>query len=161
MYMRDRSNIITATSCKPLLKTDSLIVWDVSNQWACCIKTLLEWQVSVNCIHMHLIWRKHVTLTSVPSFPPRCLCVVCFILGDSPASESCISTFRNTFHRRISILSAYEDGTECSETSAHRIQTPRNYPEESIPNSEYGESLKSGSTYTLFHTTKFKPAPRK
>jgi len=31
-----------------------------------------------------------------------------------------------------SYLSAYEDGTECSETSAHKIQMPRNYPEESI-----------------------------
>jgi len=26
-------------------------------------------------------------------------------------------------------LSAYEDGTECSETSAYKIQTPGNYPE--------------------------------
>jgi hypothetical protein len=30
-------------------------------------------------------------------------------------------------------LSAYEDGTECSETSAYKIQKPGNYPEESIP----------------------------
>jgi hypothetical protein len=29
-------------------------------------------------------------------------------------------------------LSAYEDGTECSETSAYKIQTPGNYQEESI-----------------------------
>jgi hypothetical protein len=29
-------------------------------------------------------------------------------------------------------LPAYEDGTECSETSAYKIQTPGNYPEESI-----------------------------
>jgi len=29
-------------------------------------------------------------------------------------------------------LSTYEDGTECSETSAYKIQTPGNYPEESI-----------------------------
>ena len=28
-------------------------------------------------------------------------------------------------------LPAYEDGTECSETSAYKIQTPGNYPEES------------------------------
>jgi len=28
-------------------------------------------------------------------------------------------------------LSAYEYGTECSETSAYKIQTPGNYPEES------------------------------
>jgi hypothetical protein len=33
--------------------------------------------------------------------------------------------------------------TECSETSAYKIQTPANYPEESIQNSEHGESLKS------------------
>jgi len=31
-----------------------------------------------------------------------------------------------------SYLSAYEDGTECSATSAYKIQTPVNYPEESI-----------------------------
>ena len=40
-------------------------------------------------------------------------------------------------------LSAYEDGTECSETSAYKIQTPSNYPEESIQHSEHGENLKS------------------
>jgi hypothetical protein len=42
-----------------------------------------------------------------------------------------------------SYLSAYEDGTECSETSAYKIQTPGNCPEESIQHSEHGESLKS------------------
>ena len=40
-------------------------------------------------------------------------------------------------------LPAYEDGTECSETSAYKIQTPGNYPEESTKHSEHGESLKS------------------
>jgi hypothetical protein len=29
---------------------------------------------------------------------------------------------------------AYEDGTECSETSAYKIQTPGTYPEENIQN---------------------------
>ena len=33
--------------------------------------------------------------------------------------------------------------TECSETSAYKIQTPENYPEESIKHSEHGQSLKS------------------
>jgi hypothetical protein len=33
--------------------------------------------------------------------------------------------------------------TECSETLAYKIETPRNYPEESIHLSEHGESLKS------------------
>jgi len=31
-----------------------------------------------------------------------------------------------------SYLCAYEYGTECSETSAYKIQTPGNYPEESM-----------------------------
>jgi len=42
-------------------------------------------------------------------------------------------------------LPAYEDGTECSETLAYKIQTPGNYPEESIQHSEHGENLKSRS----------------
>jgi hypothetical protein len=33
--------------------------------------------------------------------------------------------------------------TECSETSAYKIQTPGNYPEESLQHSEHGESLQS------------------
>jgi rhodanese-related sulfurtransferase len=33
--------------------------------------------------------------------------------------------------------------TECSETLAYKIQTPGNYPEESIQHSEHGKSLKS------------------
>jgi len=33
--------------------------------------------------------------------------------------------------------------TECSETSAYKIQTPGDYPEESIQHSVHGESLKS------------------
>jgi len=33
--------------------------------------------------------------------------------------------------------------TECSETSAYKIQTPGNYPEENIQRTEHGESLKS------------------
>ena len=33
--------------------------------------------------------------------------------------------------------------TECSETSAHKTQTPGSNPEESTQHSEYGESLKS------------------
>ena len=32
--------------------------------------------------------------------------------------------------------------TECSETSAYKIQTPGNSPKESIQHTEHGESLK-------------------
>jgi len=44
--------------------------------------------------------------------------------------------------KNSSHLPAYEDGTECFETSAYKIQTPGNYPEEGIQHSEHGESLK-------------------
>ena len=40
---------------------------------------------------------------------------------------------------------------ECSETPACRIQTPGNYPEESIQHSEHGASLKSRTLY-MFRT---------
>jgi len=33
--------------------------------------------------------------------------------------------------------------TECSETSAYKIQTPGNYTERNIKHSEHGKSLKS------------------
>jgi len=36
--------------------------------------------------------------------------------------------------------------TECSEMLAYKIQTPGNYPKESIQYSEHGESLKSRIT---------------
>ena len=42
-----------------------------------------------------------------------------------------------------SYLPTYEDGTECYETSAYKIQTLGNYPEESIEHPERGEGLKS------------------
>jgi hypothetical protein len=42
---------------------------------------------------------------------------------------------------------AYEDGTERSETSAYKIQTPENCPEESIQHLKHGESLKSRRHY--------------
>jgi len=49
-------------------------------------------------------------------------------------------------------LPAYEDGTECSETSAYKFQTPSNYPEESIQHSKQGESLKSRIFCLVFNT---------
>jgi hypothetical protein len=48
-------------------------------------------------------------------------------------------------HRQVgsSHLPAYEDGTECSETSAYKTQTSGNHPEESIQYSGQGEGFKS------------------
>jgi len=46
-------------------------------------------------------------------------------------------------HRQVD-LPAYEDGTECSETLAYKLQTPENYSKESIQHAEHdGESSKS------------------
>jgi len=65
----------------------------------------------------------------------RVLNVVFFLLGDSPAYEFYVPTFRNTLfhlHRRCKQPTAYEDGTVCFETSAHKIQTPGNHPKERL-----------------------------
>ena len=66
---------------------------------------------------------------------------VCFLLGNYPASGVYMPTFRNTlFHLPMKM-----EQTECSETSAYKLQTPGNYPKESIQHTEHGESLKSKS----------------
>jgi hypothetical protein len=44
--------------------------------------------------------------------------------------------------------------TECSETSAYKLQTPGNYPKESIQHLERGESLKS-RVFNLSKLTKW------
>jgi hypothetical protein len=43
----------------------------------------------------------------------------------------------------ISTYTTYVHGTECSETSAHTIQTPGNHPKERIHHSEHVVSLES------------------
>jgi hypothetical protein len=76
---------------------------------------------------------------------PNQLNVVCFLLGCSPASE----LFMFRLHRLVGvkILHTYQlmkmEQTEFSETSAYKIQTPGNCPEESIQHSEHGVGLKS------------------
>jgi hypothetical protein len=71
--------------------------------------------------------------------------VIFFLLGDMPASEFYLPTFRNTsiFISGVSPYTAYKDGTECPEMSAHKIQRPGHHPKERMQHSEHGESLKS------------------
>jgi len=82
--------------------------------------------------------------------------IVSFLLGNSPASEFYVPTFRNTLfhlHRQVGmknglfILHTYlpmkMEHTVCSETSAYKIQTPGNCPEERVQHLEHGESFKS------------------
>jgi len=78
----------------------------------------------------------------------RVPCVVYFLLGNSRRLNFICRRFGTLclfcHHRQVGVhLPAYEDGTERSETSAYKIQTPGNYPEETIHHTEHGESLKS------------------
>ena len=51
--------------------------------------------------------------------------------------------------------------TECSETSAYKIQTLGNYPEENIQHTEHGESLNSRIYQHVFmHVVKVTPVIR-
>jgi len=62
---------------------------------------------------------------------PQCLNFVCQCFG-----TLCLFHLHTYLHMKT-------EQTECSETSAYKIHTPGNYPEESIQHSEHGESLKS------------------
>ena len=59
--------------------------------------------------------------------------VVCFLLGDSPASHLYMPTFRNT----LSVPSS-----KAGVKSAYINQTPGNHPKENKQHSEHGENLK-------------------
>jgi len=83
---------------------------------------------------------RHAAVTDILTVTGQTKIVVCFLLGNFPASEFYIPTFRNIlfhFHRRMPMKVE-----QCSETSADKIQRPVIYPEESIQHSEHGESLK-------------------
>jgi hypothetical protein len=68
----------------------------------------------------------------------RVVNVVCILLGNSPASEVYMASIQST----LSVPSSWGcrctyqpmkiEQPECSEMSAYKIQTPGNYPEESI-----------------------------
>jgi len=60
----------------------------------------------------------------------RVLNVVHFLLGNSPASEFYMPTFRNTLSVHTYSLMKKKQ-TQRSETSVYKIQTPGNYPVES------------------------------
>jgi hypothetical protein len=71
----------------------------------------------------------------------RILNVVCFLLGNSLPYEFYMPMFRNTLFHLHRWVGTYlprtyppmkKEQTECSETLAYKIQTPGNYPEESI-----------------------------
>jgi len=100
---------------------------------------------------------------------------VFFLSGDSTSSEFYVLTFseqsvssifigsvrrkKNWDELLPVILPAYTrpmniELTECSEMSAHKIQTSGNHPKESTQHSEHGESWNS-RTHNLSHTVNF------
>jgi len=92
--------------------------------------------------YLNFIFRRFGTLMC--SEPPlTCHSPSYWLRLFSSQTFSCINTPTFPKFNHTSHLPAYQDGTECSETSAYKIQTPGNYPQESIQHSEHGESLKS------------------
>jgi len=63
--------------------------------------------------------------------------VVCFLLGNSPASEFLMPTFRNALFHLHKQVGMKIKQRKCSEMSAYKIQTPGNHPEESIQQVNY------------------------
>ena len=62
---------------------------------------------------------------------------VCFLLDNSPSMKN--------------YLPMKVEQTECSKISAYKIQTPGNYPEESIQHSEHSKNLKSRKDLLFSH----------
>ena len=62
--------------------------------------------------------------------------VVCFLVGNSPATEFYVPKFRNTLFCLDRRVGMKIEQTECTETSAYKIHTSGNYLEESIQASE-------------------------
>ena len=60
-------------------------------------------------------------------------------INSSVARKCCYIKKQKATHCCNEHLPAYEDRTECSETSAYKTQTPGNYPEESIKHSEHAK----------------------
>jgi len=57
---------------------------------------------------------------------------VFFLLGDFPASEFYVQTFRNTLFHLHRSCKKKEEQEQCSETSAHKVQAPGNHTGETI-----------------------------
>ena len=89
-----------------------------------------EWGLSVEGLKF---WNKVKIKQFLISSFRRVLYVLCFLLGNSPVSEFYIPTFRNTLSVPSSLFTYLPwqmEQTECSETSAYKIQASGNYPEE-------------------------------
>ena len=74
---------------------------------------------------------------------PSSLLMLCGCISSSLAFSYNTSTFVNLIHSSHNHPPMKMEQTECSETSAHKIQKPGNNPEESTRHIEHGEILKT------------------
>ena len=84
-------------------------------------------------------------ITTMLAVPQQAMCCilssgwspVVWILCDDVSEHSVCSIFICGASRKnfLTAYTTYEDATECSETSVHKIQTPRYHPEERIQRS--------------------------
>jgi len=70
----------------------------------------------------------------------RVLNVVCFLLGNPPASEFYMPAFQNTLFHLHTYPPMKMEQTECSETPVYKIQMLEDYPEESIQQQRFRSS---------------------
>jgi len=86
--------------------------------------------------------------------------VVLFLLGNSPASELYVPTFRNTvcsnFIGRVNkniffLFTRPVKMEQCSETSAHKIHTPGNHPKERLQQNLIRRPVKPGLPIEAHH----------
>jgi len=63
----------------------------------------------------------------------------------------CPECFMLSFGWFYTHLPAYEDGTECFETSAYKIQTPGSHPKESIQHGDYYLQLVPETSNLIFY----------
>jgi hypothetical protein len=103
-----------------------------------CVILLVQLSLVANLLNIFLVWFPHFSLDRFLLFfisnLYRVMNVACFLPGYPPTSVIQVPTFRNTLSIPSSWTSkyevfAYEDGTECSETLALKLQTPVDNPE--------------------------------
>jgi hypothetical protein len=103
---------------------------------------------------MWVVTKHNVFLYSDPPLPCHHPSYWLALFSSQTFSRMNTPTFLN-----LVILHAYQpmkmEQTECSETSAYKIQTPGNFPEESIQHLEHTESLKSRTLRWLYTFTCF------
>ena len=89
-------------------------------------------------IHLNLVLR-----TCIKILWGHLAFVVFLLLGDSPASEFYMPTFRNTLFHLHTYPPKKMEQTERSEASAYKIERPKFYPTKRTEHSQQGQSFKS------------------